>query len=395
MQHPDPELLAQRVILQRDFHGKLRAVYRHNEYNPKSVWGKEVPHCMADFLRTGEAPVLVFGNYIAPLALYLCALEATQHLPISASHRQIHFVADPHERVWTLLDKNVMGGVTNQETLRVVQRAAIVKTYERVKKELGDAPSEAVVIEVADRMCRSRAFIRAALERADIHLPVQPKTNKKIDNKPHRFSHAHAFKNHFKTLAAIVQTCRSSVIQRRHKRGTNEPCSFSLADLDDRNSLGGYPIRCPVLGAELNWNEDMSWFSPRVGRYDPKGLFTSGNVVLMSKLGKRVTEGLSVRNLEGLLRQYPYMATAFSTWVAKHPVPSTPATSLINSMPKAPLPPMPTLEEQRRKEQEYFDMLDGKLSSPELLNTPAPTPIKPFKELSVSDILGGNWDEED
>lgn len=392
MQHPDPELLAQRVILQQGPNGKPRAVYRHNEYNPKSVWGKEVPYCMADFLRTGEAPVLVFGNYIAPLALYLCALEATQHLPISASHYQIRFVADPHERVWTLLDKNVMGGVTNQETLRVVQRAAIVKTFNKVKQEMGDAPIEAVVIEVADRVCRSRSFIRAALERADIHLPVQPKTNKKIDNKPHRFSHAHAFKEHFKALAAIVQTCRSSVIQRRHKNGTNEPCSFSLADLDDRNSLGGYPVRCPVLGVDLNWSEDMSWFSPRVGRYDPKGTFTSGNVVLMSKLGKRITEGLAVRNIEGLLKQHSYIPTAFAAWVAKHPVPSTPVTNLINSMPKVPLPPMPTLEEQRQKEQEYFKRLDNPSTS--LVAANNPVPAKPLKELSVQEILGGNWDED-
>jgi hypothetical protein len=393
MQHPDPETLAQCITLQRTPSGKARAVYRHNERNPKSIWGKEVPYCMADFLSTGEAPVLVFGNYIAPVALYLCALEATQDLPISASPYQIRFVADPHERVWTLLDKNVMGGITNQETLRMVQRAAIVKTYERIKQEMPDAPTEATVIELANRVCRSRAFVRAALERADIHLPVQPKTNKQIDNKPHRFSHAHAFKNHFKTLAAIVQTCRSSVIQRRHKKGTSEPCSFSLADLDDRNSLGGYPIRCPVLGVELNWNEDMSWFSPRVGRYDPNGIFVSGNVVLMSKLGKRITEGLSVRNLEGLLKQHPYMATAFAAWVAEHPVPSTPATSLTHSAPKVPLPPMPTLKEQREKEQEYFKILDGRMSAPEPLNTP--TPAKPIKQLSVKEILNEGWGDDD
>lgn len=392
MQHPDPETLAQRVILQRDIKGKVRAVYRHNECNPKSVWGKEVPYCIADFLSTGEAPVLVFGNYIAPVALYLCALEATQDLPISASHYQIRFVADPHERVWTLLDKNVMGGITNQETLRMVQRAAIVKTYERIKQEMGDAPTEAVVIEVADRLCRSRPYVRAALEKENIHLPVQPKTNKRIDNKPHRFSHAHAFRNHFQTLAAIVQTCRSSVIQRRHKKGTSEPCSFSLADLDDRTALGGYPIRCPVLGVELNWSEDMSWFSPRVGRYDSNGIFVSGNVVLMSKLGKRVTEGLSVRNLEGLLKQYPYMATAFTVWISKHPVPSTPATNLLNSAPKVPLPPAPTLEEQREKQQEYFERLDNPSTSLVMGNDPAPA--KPLKELSVQEILGGNWDED-
>lgn len=392
MQHPNPELFAQRVILQQGLNGKPRAVFRHNERNPKTVWGKEVPYCMADFLRTGEAPVLVFDNYVAPLALYLCALEATRDLPISASHYQIHFVADPHERVWTLLDKNVIGGASHQDTLRVVQRAAIVKTYERVKKEMGEAPTEAILVELANRMCRSRTLVRAALEKANIQLPEKPKATKQIDNKPHRFSNTHTFRHHFKTLAAIVQTCRSSVIQRRHKKGTNEPCSFSLADLDDRTALGGYPVRCPVLGVDLRWDEDVSWFSPRVGRYDPKGLFISDNVVLMSKLAKRITEGLPARNLEGLIDQHPYMTTAFAAWVAKHPVPSTPATNLINSMPKVPLPPLPTLEEQRGKQQEYFDRLDN--PSAPLMAGNQPTPAKPLKDLSVQDILGGNWDED-
>ena len=395
MQCPDPELLAKRVILQRDTRGKIRAVYRHNDRNPKNVWGKEVPYYLTDFMNTGTAPVLSFDNYVVPVALYLCALEATQDLPISASHYQIHFVADPHERVWTLLDKNVIGGALNQESMKSIQGTVIVKTYSRVKDEMPDAPVDAVVAEVADRMCRSRTLVRSVLGKAGVHLPEKTKSDKQTaDVKPHRFSHAYSFRNHFKTLSAVVQTCRSSVIQRRHKKGTSEPCSFSLADLDDRDSLGGYPVRCPVLGIDLRWDEDVSWFSPRVGRYDPKGMFLSGNVVLMSKLAKRITEGLSVRSLETLIDQYPYMATAFAAWVAEHPVPSTPATNLINSMPKVPLPAAPTLEEQKEKEQSYFKRLDGDFTDHELLNTPAPTPIKPLKELSVQEILGGNWDED-
>jgi hypothetical protein len=395
MQYPDPELLAKRVALQRTSSGKVRAVFRHNERNPKSVWGKEVPYYLTDFMRTGVAPVLSFDNYVVPVALYLCALEATQDLPISASPFQIRFVADPHERVWTLLDKNVIGGASNQESMKSIQGTIIVKTYSRVKDEMPDAPIDAIVAEVANVMCRTRTLVRSVLEKAGIHLPEKTKADKQVaDVKPHRFSSAYSFRNHFKFLSAIVQTCRSSVIQRRHKKGTSEPCSFSLADLDDRTALGGYPIRCPVLGVDLRWDEDVSWFSPRVGRYDPKGMFLSGNVVLMSKLAKRITEGLSVRNLETLIDQYPYMATAFVAWVAEHPVPSTPATNMLNSAPKVPLPPPPTLDEQKEKEQEYFKILDGKANTPEVLNSATPTPAKPLKELSVHDILGGNWDED-
>lgn len=418
MRYPDPELLAQRVILQHTPAGKPYAAYRHNELNPKTVWGKPIPHCIADYLHGGEAPVLVFDNYIAPLNVYLCALEATRHLPISTLHRQIHFVAAPTERVWTLLDGNTLRGEEHQEAMKSVQRSVVLRTYQKLKDEMVNDPMDAIVIELANRMCRSRTLVRKILADANIHLPTQPKANKQLEGKPHRFSNAYTFKSNFALLTAVVQQCRSSVIQRRHKTGSEEPCSFSLADLHDQTALGGYPLRCPVTGIDLRWDEDMSWFSPRIGRYDPSEYFLSGNVLLMSKLGKRITEGLSVRSLEAVLQLHPYVSTAFSAWAAEHPVPSTAGTNLIRSMPRKPLPPLPTIEEQREKEQAYFKRLDSQLTPARPVSTdPAPAynyytpedlkrdqeqeqtptqstppqPTQPMRHLSVKEILGGDW----
>lgn len=359
MRYPDPSLFARRVLLRLTPAGKPYAAYRKNPLNPSTVWGKPVPFCMAAYLTPDTGPVLVFDTFIAPLYAYACALEATQHLPIDTPHQDIHFIADPQERVWTLLDQNILRGAVHQDMMKHVLKLAMIKTYDKVKAEQPDALPDELVIEVANRMCRTRSLVRSTLTAASVHIPVQSKApSKKAESKPHRFSSSYTFGRKYELLTAVIQQCRSSVVQRRHKTGTDEPCSFSLADLHDLNALGGYPLRCPVTGAELNWDEGMSWFSPRVGRYDPNGLFVSGNVVLMSKLGKRITEGNPVRNLSGLLESHAYIPTALAAWAAEHPVPASSATSLIRSSEKpvpVPLPPLPTLEEQRRRQQTVFE----------------------------------------
>lgn len=391
MRYPDPNTLVQHVMLHQGPNGKPRAVFRHNERNLSTCWGKEVPYCMADFLRTGKAPVLVFDNYIVPLALYVDALEATQDLPIDTPHQHIGYVPGPHERVWTLLDKNMASTIASQDTLKLLQRHATVKTYDKVKQEMPDERIEHVLTEVANRMSRTRALVRKILIEAQVELPVERKPEKpKAAVKPHKFSTVLAFKEHFSILTAIAQQCRVSVIQRRRKNaGEPEPCSFSLADLYDPMALGGYPIRCPVLGVELNWEESMSWFAPRVGRYDPKGFCVADNIVIMSKLAKRITEGLSVRNLDGLLKQHPYAGTAFKDWASKHPVPSDQATRLLLNLPYHPLPPMPTIEEQREAQQAGFNRYHNQVGITDTM------PIVPKVFKSAKEILSGNWDEED
>lgn len=391
MRHPDPNTLVQYVMLSRTPDGKPCVIFRKNERNLSTRWGKEVPYCMADFLRTGKAPVLVFDNYIVPLALYVDGLEATQDWPIDTPHQHLGYTPGPHERVWTLLDKTMAGSLPAQDTLKLLQRHATVKTYDKAKQEMPDDKLEHVLTEVANRMGRTRALVRKILVEAQVELPVEHKPEKpKNVVKPHKFSTALSFKGHFSILTAIAQQCRVSVIQRRRKNtGEPEPCSFSLADLYDPTALGGYPIRCPVLGVELNWEESMSWFAPRVGRYDPKGFCVSDNIVIMSKLAKRITEGLAVRNLEGLLKQHPYAGTAFTAWASKHPVPSDQATRLLRNLPHHPLPPVPTIEEQREAQQAGFDRYHNQVG---VINTP-PAPTGPFK--SVKEILSGNWDEED
>lgn len=169
----------------------------------------------------------------------------------------------------------------------------------------------------------------------------------------HNCAHFHYHKKHFD---AIVRKVHSGAYSRR-KQGEEEQCSFSRADLFDLRCLGGYPLRCPVLGVEVNWTngEQDSMYSPRVGRYDSAQPFVSGNVVIMSKLAKKLLEGTRdpayKEVLRKVLRDDPYAATAFAAWADKHPVPSTPAVKDLLSAPRdEQVPPLPSLEEQSRYE---------------------------------------------
>ena len=169
----------------------------------------------------------------------------------------------------------------------------------------------------------------------------------------HNCAHFHYHKKHFD---AIVRTTHAGVHARR-KQGQEEECTFSKADLFDYRCLGGYPIRCPVLGVELNWaeGEQDSMYSPRVGRYDPAQPFKSGNVVIMSKLAKKLLEGTRgpayKEILRKVLRDDPYAATAFTAWADKHLVPSTPAVEILLSAPREEIvPKLPSLKEQEEYE---------------------------------------------
>lgn len=169
----------------------------------------------------------------------------------------------------------------------------------------------------------------------------------------HTCAHFHYHKKHFDNIVAATYVG----VHQRRKQGKEEQCSFSRADLFDPRCLGGYPIRCPVLGVELNWTkgEQDSMYSPRVGRYDPAQPFMSSNVVVMSKLAKKLLEGTRgpayKEILRKVLRDDPYAATAFGAWADKHPVPSTPAVKDLLSAPREEqVPALPSLEEQSRYE---------------------------------------------
>lgn len=165
----------------------------------------------------------------------------------------------------------------------------------------------------------------------------------------HNSAHFHYHKKHFD---AIVRGAHSGAHARRNQ-GREEECEFSRADLFDHRCLGGYPIRCPVLGVELNWTkgEQDSMYSPRIGRYDSAQPFKSGNVVIMSKLAKKLLEGTRgpayKEIIRKVLRDDPYAGTAFAAWESKHPVPSTPAVQSLLSAPRGEqVPALPSLKEQ-------------------------------------------------
>lgn len=361
MHHPEPTGFVRRIMLQRTATGKPYAVFRANELNPPAVWGKPVPYCTTSYTYIPQdAPILAYDNHIAPLFAYLSALEATQHLPIDAPWQSLYYEPLPNEPIWTFAHSN-MRGASHQDLMRRTLQQAAADTYRRIQKKYPALKPGELLTEVVTLVQKPRASVRFLLNAAGITLPSTGTSEKISASKDHKFHKSYEWNNHYTTLKAIIQQCRAGVVQRRRQTGRDEECSFSIADLYDSRGLGGYAVRCPVIGEELDWVNSTSYFSPRVGRYDPEKPFVTGNVVLMSLLGKKVTEGRRVQNLSGVLNTRPFVPAVFSAWSTEHPVPSTLSTGEIRARPITdPAPAIPTLEEQRAAMQEIFDRRDSR-----------------------------------
>lgn len=413
MHHPDPTTFVRRIALRYTPSGKPYAAYRENECNKdSSVWGKPVPYCVTSYTYHAEDDrILVFGDCVAPLSAYLPALEATKDIPIDAPWQGIRFEPGPLERVWAYANDDCHTAV-QQDVMKRVRKLAIVDTYRRLQSKYPGLSTDDLLAQVTNLIGKPRSAVRATLISAGIALPLS-QSAQLLASKAHKFSKTYEYRHHYDLLTNVIQQCRAGVVQRRRQTGMDEICAFSIADLHDSKCLGGYPVLCPVTGAELDWVESTSYFSPRVGRYDPNKPYVSGNVVLMSFLAKKLIEGRRVHGIDAVLDVRPYLPAAFAAWTAQHPVSPSVTTGLIRARPiTEPAPVTPTLEAQREKQQERYRRMDRESQElAETFTTAAPPPPaydyytpEDLKRdqgqavpqpLSLKALLNEEWDKED
>ena len=85
-------------------------------------------------------------------------------------------------------------------------------------------------------------------------------------------------------LKAAIQAFRSA------QPNVGQGGSFRVNDLLTSDP-GGYPLRCPVTGVELDWTFAGSYYSPKVSKRFTSDSVSSQNVCIMSMVGKRIITG--------------------------------------------------------------------------------------------------------
>lgn len=325
MQHPEPLLLCQFVLLTTNEAGRPTCVFRANSLNLSLRWGIPVPVSTEN-----SYPALIFDKYVAPLEVYLPHLLATQHHPADAPPRAILPTPDTLHLFSTsdpsaaLRDYNprsrggTSGSFSYQTSLTSLRdRTACALVMRLLSK--GRSGIEAVS-DAALRIGMSAPLLqRVVLEREGLTvMPTdRPRKTMRGEGLP-RLSDSHEYRHMFKEVQNAVQTVRT--------RKVSDRGSFSIHDLHVTGEPGGYPTRCPVLGVEFAWGEPagVSLFSPKVGRIDPRGNYTPDNVLLMSRLAKRILEGTAdVKKLAALLRSYsdaPLLMDNLRQWLADKPL---------------------------------------------------------------------------
>lgn len=309
MRYADPFMFARRITRRRRPDGLIEAIFRSNPLNPRAIWGQPVP--------TAPGHYLAFETYVAPLEAYLTVFDLTDHYPDDHPPERITCNIIPTAKVYALLALDQISDEAHQKNLRSIRDDAIVRTYKRLRDQgpttTPDATRFHALNTTAARVCVSTDLVRKVLLEREIPVPVAA-VNKlqraPSDREPHRFSSSHEHRLKWETLTKIVQYRRNTT-----RGGTK----FILADLDDENCPGGYPTHCPVTGEEFNWDTNISWYSPNIGRYDIEKPYVSGNVVIMSKLGRYLTTGKTATQLPALLKTIPEIAEHYKAWVDKYP----------------------------------------------------------------------------
>jgi hypothetical protein len=317
MRYADPLLFARRITRHRRPDGLVEAIFRSNPLNPRAAWGQPVP--------TAPGHYLAFETYIAPLEAYLTIFDLTDHYPDDHPPEHITCNIIPTAKVYALLALDKISDASHQNNLRSIRDDAIVRTYTRLRDQgsttTPDATRFMALDATAARMCVSVDLVRKVLTERGIPTPIAA-VNKlqraPADREPHRFSTSHEHRTKWRTLTKIVQ-------YRRNKSTGNT--KFILADLDDENRPGGYPTHCPVIGEELNWSTNLSWYSPNIGRRDPGSPYVSHNVLIVSRLGRYLTEGKNVSELPALLKSRPEIAGCYEAWRQQQPTAAPMPTS--------------------------------------------------------------------
>jgi hypothetical protein len=350
MRYPDPELLARRCIIEMNNRGEPHVVYRSNGLNPTDIWGKPVPYIMGSFGGDPEDVILTFEDYIAPFGPYSPALQLTSDLPADTPPGDIKFTPHPTAKVHTLrnIRNVVLYPAEHQQTMTGMRNRSIEKLYKRALKRIGKNADDILLMEdrqvvvftVAKLMCVSPALVSKIL-----NLPIVTQTdggpNLRALGRQHSFpksiSSEHAYK--LKALKAAVHRCRINA------PGTAKGASFVLQDLYVQGEPGGFATRCPVLGVDIAWDEPASLYTPRVGRRDTNIPYVSGNVMVMSMLARKMTEGMTMVHLGYMLKTRPALAERFKAWTEKYaPVPNEKIAKAVTDALQKPISPTDELK---------------------------------------------------
>lgn len=296
MLHPDPLYLCRHILLTRLPDGRKQCLFRRNTLNPPAAWDKSVP-------RLGES--LIFDKFVAPIAHYLPALEATAHYP--SDHRPFDIIpSDAH--VLTLADPlrdynprgsggaGRLGNAEYQERLRTMRDTLVCNmVHNYMSKNTDDTlkpreVAERAIEQVAPRIRLSPATIWKILHKREgfTTAPERKPRAKLPEPPPFKLSTAYEYLYKYRRLCDVVQVARSN---------DKTLGSFSIHHLAVQGHPGGYPTHCPVSGLELDWGGDSSsMYAPKLalrsvllGR--PGTLPVPHDVVLVSKAAKRVLEG--------------------------------------------------------------------------------------------------------
>ena len=387
MRYPDPELLARRCIILTNKHNEPYVAYRSNGLNPHDVWGKPVPYSAGIVFGIPEDVILTFEDYLAPFTIYSPALQLTSDLPIDAPPADIKFTPHPDAKVHTLRNYGqlVEKRALYHEWMVQTRDNSIKKLYKKALKRLGKSEDslllmedrQIVVFTVAKLMCVSPALVSKIL-----NLPIITQTdggpNLRALGRQHSFpksiSSEHAYK--LKALKAAVHRCRINA------PGTANGAFFVLQDLYVQGEPGGFAVRCPVLGVDLAWDEPASLYTPRVGRRDTRIPYVSGNVLMMSMLARKMTEGITMVRLDYLLESRPALAERFKEWTERYPaLPNEKTAEAVAAALRKPR----SAPVEPRHQQSYTNRTP----------TEPVTPTSPTKDqINVRAILGGWGDTE-
>jgi hypothetical protein len=341
MRYPDPQLLAQRCLILLNKRGEPYVAYRSNPLNPTPIWGKPVPYTTGSVGGDPESVILTFEDYVAPYGPYSPALQLTSDLPANTPPDEIRFTPAPNSKVNTLRSygeytskKSIYQQMMVQMRDSSIERLfhKMLKFSEKMRGTLRADDMPLIIDDVATLMCVSPDLVTKVLRAKGVDIPKPsvgvfgPRTT----GRDHRFSTSptsdHAYK--FKALKSAVHQCRVNAAD----------SGFVLQDFYAPGKPGGYPTHCPVLGVEMFWDEPASYYAPRVGRLDITVPHVSGNVVLMSMLARKMTEGLTVSALPQLLKSNPEYVVAFRKWCTEHVVKPNPAIE--KAMKATPVPPV-------------------------------------------------------
>jgi hypothetical protein len=100
-----------------------------------------------------------------------------------------------------------------------------------------------------------------------------------------------------------------------------------------------------VLGVDIAWDEPASLYTPRVGRRDTTIPYVSGNVLVMSMLARKMTEGMTMVHLGYMLKTRPALAERFKAWTEKYaPVPNEKIAKAVTDALQKPISPTDELK---------------------------------------------------